>query len=353
VIPVSSKIFISYRRDDASGYAGRIYDRLNARLPNSIFIDVSKIKPGADFVKTIEEAVGACDTLLVLMGKHWLEGRLDDSNDFVRLEIATALKRNIRVLPVLLRGAVMPTSQELPADIAPLAHRHALEITDDDFDHDIQRLVKIIQPSSRTRKMTRAAMAAALLLAVTAVTFWFFNRETPPSLKPTPTPPPRTLSPTPVPPSDILLPFDGPRPAAKDEVIGQPASAEVCAAIRKSYDRISEAIAKKDIQAYKAVYSADFVCRDDANVKSFERFFSELETVFPMFLAASYDIQKVVITAPGTAVVTVKSDVKTVLTHAIETDRDTWKHIGDQWLCTELNVLEGHMKLLQDPFHNF
>jgi hypothetical protein len=118
-------------------------------------MDVSGIKPGADFVQTIDEAVGACDTLIVLMGKHWRGGRgpgeerLDDPNDFVRLEVATTLKRNIRVLPVLLRGAVMPTAQELPADIAPLARRLALEITDEDFDHDIQRLVEVIEPRDR------------------------------------------------------------------------------------------------------------------------------------------------------------------------------------------------------------
>jgi TIR domain len=194
---MSGKIFISYRRDDAAGHAGRIYDRLNARLPNSIFMDVSGIEPGADFVQTIEEAVGACDTLIVLMGKHWRGGRgpgeerLDDPNDFVRLEVATALKRNIRVLPVLLRGAVMPTAQELPADIAPLARRLALEITDEDFDHDIQRLVEVIEPRDRARPITdrgtwrkfvRSAMVPALILAAAAVTFWFFNRQTDPFL---------------------------------------------------------------------------------------------------------------------------------------------------------------------------
>ena len=204
-LPVSRKIFISYRRDDAAGYAGRIYDRLNARFPNSVFMDVSGIEPGMDFIQTIEEAVGACDTLIVLMGRQWLagrgpgEGRLDDPNDFVRLEIATALKRNIRVLPVLLRGAVMPTAQQLPPDIALLARRHALGITDEDFDHDIQRLVEIIEPSARgvsrpgidrgtSRKFARSAMAAGLLLAAAAVTFWSFNRETQPIAKPKPTP---------------------------------------------------------------------------------------------------------------------------------------------------------------------
>jgi hypothetical protein len=177
-LPVSGKIYISYRRNDAAGIAGRIYDGLNARFPKSIFMDVSGIESGADFDKTIEKAVGACDTLIVLMGQYWLgargpgEGRLDDPYDFVRLEIATALKQNIRVVPVLLPGGVMPTAQELPAEVAPLAHRHALAITAEDFDHDIQRLVEVIELSARadfqptSSKVARAAIGrVARLLA--------------------------------------------------------------------------------------------------------------------------------------------------------------------------------------------
>jgi hypothetical protein len=105
---MSGQIFISYRRDDASYPAGRLYDRLSAHfLQNQIFIDVDNLEPGTDFVEAIERSVGSCDALIAVIGKRWIvssdeEGkrRLDNPDDFVRLEIATALKRNIRVIPV-------------------------------------------------------------------------------------------------------------------------------------------------------------------------------------------------------------------------------------------------------------
>jgi ketosteroid isomerase-like protein len=359
------RIFISYRRDDAAGYARSIYDRLDARFPKSIFMDASRIEPGADFVKAIEEAVGACDTLIVLMGKHWRggrapsEGRLDDPNDFVRLEIATALKRNIQVIPVLLREAKPPGAQDLPDDIAQLARIHALEITDEDFDHDIQRLASHIKLSSdggrRWRKVILTIGGAALLL-IAVVVFGFFNRE-----RANPRPRLATAGPetTPTLPSptakspemgDIfkqvaapLVPL-GPRPAASEKISGQPASAEVRAAIRKNYDRLSEAYAKRDLQAFKAVYAPDFVARDGQMVIDAETAFSNKQALFAMGMSptVTHDIGDVIMTGPDTAVVTVKSEVDFGVMRAIETDRDTWKHIGDEWLVSESIVLEMH-----------
>jgi len=103
----SGQIFISYRREDASYPAGRLYDRLSAHFPqNQIFIDVDTIEPGIDFVKALEESVGACDVLTAVIGKRRLmscdqEGKrqLESPEDFVHIEIATALKRDIRVIP--------------------------------------------------------------------------------------------------------------------------------------------------------------------------------------------------------------------------------------------------------------
>jgi len=118
---MSGQIFISYRRKDSSASAGRVYDRLTGRFPsNRIFMDVDNIAPGVDFVKAIEKSVGSCDVLISVVGKHWLTAtdedgnrRLDNANDFIRLEIATALKRGIRVIPVLVDGASMPRSVDL------------------------------------------------------------------------------------------------------------------------------------------------------------------------------------------------------------------------------------------------
>jgi hypothetical protein len=129
---MSGQIFISYRRDDTSASAGRLYDRLLVCLPNNhIFIDVD-LDPGIDFVEAIETSVGSCDVLIAVIGKRWLtssdddgQRRLDNQEDFVRLEVATALKRNIRVIPVLVDGASIPRSSDLPDELKLLARRNA------------------------------------------------------------------------------------------------------------------------------------------------------------------------------------------------------------------------------------
>ena len=109
----SGRIFISYRRGDTSATAGRLFDRLEGRFGvGSVFMDVDTIEPGLDFVEVIGGAVGSCDVLLALIGARWLGAvdehgrrRLDDPDDFVVLEITTALERGIRVIPVLVDGA--------------------------------------------------------------------------------------------------------------------------------------------------------------------------------------------------------------------------------------------------------
>jgi hypothetical protein len=119
-------------------------------------MDVDTIEPGVDFIKAIESAVGRCDILLALIGPHWLdpeEGevpRLHSENDYVRTEIATALRRDIRVVPLLVGDAVMPSPVNLPEDIIPLTRRNALEIRHSHFDADVARLtsflVKLVKP---------------------------------------------------------------------------------------------------------------------------------------------------------------------------------------------------------------
>src|ERR1043165_3354644 len=107
-----SGIFISYRRNDSAGYAGRLFDGLSAHFgEDQIFMDIDYIEPGEDFVQAIETAVGSCEILIALIGPSWLTienvtgRRLDNPNDFVRLEIVAALARGIRVIPVLVQGA--------------------------------------------------------------------------------------------------------------------------------------------------------------------------------------------------------------------------------------------------------
>lgn len=148
-----SLIFISYRRDDSAPYAGRLYDRLTARFgKGQVFMDIDQIDPGEDFVEVIDRKVGACGVAVVLIGKAWLntsdaEGkrRLDDPEDFVRLEVAAALKRNIRVLPVLVGGATMPKMQQLPAPLAMLSRRNAFEISDSRFHTDVDKLIEALE----------------------------------------------------------------------------------------------------------------------------------------------------------------------------------------------------------------
>jgi hypothetical protein len=147
-----SRIFISYRRADSAGYAGRLYDRLSQRFgQDRIFIDIDTIEPGLDFVEVIEEAVGSCDVLIVLIGSEWLtitdatgRRRLDNPEDFVRLEVATALERNVRVIPVLVGGATVPHSTDLPDVLRRLVRRNALEISDTRFHHDVDRLIETL-----------------------------------------------------------------------------------------------------------------------------------------------------------------------------------------------------------------
>ncbi|MDQ2962406.1 MAG: choice-of-anchor D domain-containing protein [Pseudomonadota bacterium] len=145
-------IFISYRREDAAGYAGRLYDRLAAHFGDErVFMDVEGIEPGADFFDAIERAVGSCEALIVIIGNEWLavdsagHRRLDDPADFVRLETATALARGIRVVPVLVEGAVMPRADQLPPDLAPLTRRQAVELSHKQWDATTAELIRTLE----------------------------------------------------------------------------------------------------------------------------------------------------------------------------------------------------------------
>ncbi|HEX5707531.1 MAG TPA: TIR domain-containing protein [Pyrinomonadaceae bacterium] len=144
-----SKIFISYRRSENAAHAGRLSDKLIEHFgPQVIFFDVDSIPPGQDFVEEIEDAFGACKILLVIIGRHWLTcsdargRRLDAPNDYVRLEIATALKRGIKVIPVLVEDADMPGEADLPVEIAALARRQAWKVDDVRWHRDVRALIE-------------------------------------------------------------------------------------------------------------------------------------------------------------------------------------------------------------------
>ena len=142
-------IFISYRRDDSEGEAGRLFDDLvRAYGDNSVFMDVAGIEPGLDFRKAIDANVASCGVLLAMIGPTWASvadsagtRRLDNPNDFVRLEIASALARQIAVIPVLVHGAKMPPLDQLPDDLKDLRYRNSVELTHARWNSDVALLV--------------------------------------------------------------------------------------------------------------------------------------------------------------------------------------------------------------------
>ena len=149
---IPGRIFISYRREETAYPAGWLFDRLSSHFGrDQIFKDVNSIELGDDFVEVITSAVGSCEVLLALIGKRWLaitdpdgQRRLDSPDDFVRLEIEAALTRNVRIIPILVDGARMPPGSELPASLAKLVRREALELSPNRFDSDTQRLLNVL-----------------------------------------------------------------------------------------------------------------------------------------------------------------------------------------------------------------
>jgi uncharacterized protein YecT (DUF1311 family) len=145
-------VFISYRREDSGGFAGRIYDRLTRSLgEENVFFDVDSIAPGVDFVDTLSDRLGRCDALVAVIGRTWLSitdansrRRLDDPNDYVRREIGAALERSVRVIPVLVDGATLPKDGDLPEGLAKLIRRQAVEISLTRFDSDVERLIEAL-----------------------------------------------------------------------------------------------------------------------------------------------------------------------------------------------------------------
>jgi tetratricopeptide (TPR) repeat protein len=142
------KVFISYRRSDSQAQTGRLYDRLNRAYPGMFFRDVSEIGVGVDFVAHVERAVGASVALIAVIGPTWATAadergrRLDIPEDFVRVEIRTALARKIRIIPVLVGNAEMVDDDQLPDDLKPLTRWNAIKIVEEYYDQGIEKLVR-------------------------------------------------------------------------------------------------------------------------------------------------------------------------------------------------------------------
>ncbi|MFZ5818762.1 MAG: SUMF1/EgtB/PvdO family nonheme iron enzyme [Chloroflexota bacterium] len=164
------RIFISYRRVDSGGYAGRIYDRLAARFgEDAVFMDVDDIPAGLDFVEVLQNAVQSCDALAALIGRNWLDARdeaggrrLDNPEDFVRVEIAAALERGIRVIPVLVDGAPIPRASDLPENLKPLARRNAVQVNHHSFNADAYHLIEQLELALKAAEDSKLLKARVL-----------------------------------------------------------------------------------------------------------------------------------------------------------------------------------------------
>ena len=187
---MADKIFINYRRDDAIAAAGRLHDRLSQAFGRrNLFMDVDHIPAGVDFVSYLERQVAACEVFLVVIGPRWLDARdeagqrrLDNTEDFVVIEIAAALARDTRVIPVLIDGASMPKASDLPDGLKSLARRNAVEVRNTQFGRDAEVLVQKIRealkadgagkqtsmPLTRIAAGSVAAFAIAYAAAYTA-----------------------------------------------------------------------------------------------------------------------------------------------------------------------------------------
>ena len=145
-----NKILISYRREDSADVTGRIYDRLVQSFPKAVFRDVDSIPLGADFREQLDKEVAKCDVFLAVIGPDWMgpkdsagKTRLEDPKDFVRIEIESALNRQIPVIPVLVKGTLIPSSTQLPRSLQELSYRQGVAIrSDPDFHHDMDRLIE-------------------------------------------------------------------------------------------------------------------------------------------------------------------------------------------------------------------
>lgn len=189
-----STLFISYRREDSAGHAGRLCDRLSSRLgEDRVFIDVEDVKPGQNFLRAIDDTLAGCACVIAIIGPRWLEmmtHRAQAGDDFVLHELSAALARDIMVIPVLVGGARMPDASQLPPALTQLSRHQAIEVRDNQFDQDVARLVEFlssqraIADGSRIRSVLGQPQAwwlagAIILVAVSIIALLVFRSDTP------------------------------------------------------------------------------------------------------------------------------------------------------------------------------
>jgi hypothetical protein len=186
----AQKVFICYRRQDSAPYAGRIYDAMVAKFGiENVFMDLD-LDPGVDFVERIKRVVSGCVALIVVIGPRWAElrdedggRRIEDPEDFVRLEVETGLHRDdVLLVPALVGGATMPRREVLPPELQTLARRNALELSEGRWAYDIGRLLDTLDerlpdpdgptprpaPRPRARVPGRVILEGMLVAAATA-----------------------------------------------------------------------------------------------------------------------------------------------------------------------------------------
>lgn len=189
-----AKIFISYRREDSKHAVGRLHAALKSHVKDpkrDIFIDIDNIPRGVDFVDYLDGQVAKCDIMLAVIGPTWLNAadsngkrRLDDPQDFVRIEIASALKRGIPVVPVMLDQTSIPRTGDLPADLEALARRNGERLAHESFDADVSRLIRNLPESEGDATITTAdaATPATTPFDLNRFTFISYPKDVDPAL---------------------------------------------------------------------------------------------------------------------------------------------------------------------------
>ncbi|PIE01298.1 MAG: hypothetical protein CSA79_00920 [Thiothrix nivea] len=210
------KVFISYRRQDSAGYVRALYNELAQHFgQEQIFMDVDDIPLGTDFVSMMNRNLQDCTMMLVVIGPQWLnirdsqgERRLDNPDDFVRLEVARAIKDNFDIIPVLVNGAAMPGENDLPDNLKPLSRRQALELDNKYYKHGIADLTAALEahlgkpghpdrqpptdtvpPTAQTinkQPLLRILPAVTLLLGIGALYYWLTPHTAPDHTQNTP-----------------------------------------------------------------------------------------------------------------------------------------------------------------------